>query len=148
MARRSTHLRTGTIERTSAWSPARIFMLVSALWHLLLGIAGLLYNQTFPIGSDSAERSGSDHIFGVFETNGWHSSAALLLGVISLYFLVRPARAREGALTIGIFHVALVAALIIWPPETFWIASNTADQIVHASTAILGIGSALLTRRR
>jgi hypothetical protein len=47
-------------------------MLVSALYHLPLGIAGLLYDQTFPIGSAEAERAGSEHVFGVFETNGWH----------------------------------------------------------------------------
>lgn len=147
MARYATHLRTEAIERPGAWSSARVFMLVSALWHVPLGIVGLLYDQTFPLGSRAAERAGSDHIFGIFETNGWHSSAALLLGVISLFFLVRPGRVREAALTIGVFHVVLVAALIIWPPETFWIASNAADQVVHSATAIAGIGSALLTRR-
>ena len=130
------------------WSPARIFMLISALWHLALGVVGLVLNQAFPVGSGSAGRSGSEHIFGIFETNGWHSLAALLLGFISAFFLVSPSRAREAALVIGVFHVALVAALVVWPPETFWIASNTADQIVHSATALSGIGSALLSRKR
>jgi hypothetical protein len=121
-------------------------MLVSAIYHLPLGIAGLLYDQTFPIGSDEAERAGSDHIFGIFETNGWHSLAALLLGVVSLYFLMRPRHARAAALAIGVFHVGIVVALIAWPPETFWLASNAADQVVHSFTAIAGIGAALLTR--
>jgi hypothetical protein len=128
------------------WTPARIFMLVSALYHLPLGIVGLLYDQTFPIGSAEAEHAGSDHIFGIFETNGWHSLAALVLGVVSLYFMMRPRRARDAALAIGVFHVGLVAALIAWPPETFWLASNAADQIIHSFTAIAGIGTALLTR--
>lgn len=136
----------GFTDRTSPWSPARVFMLMSSLWHLPLGIAGLLYDQTFPLGSAAAERAGSAHIFGIFETNGWHSTAALALGAVSLYFLLRPERARDAAMAIGVFHVALVVALVVWPPETFLIASNAADQIVHSSTAIAGIGAALLTR--
>jgi hypothetical protein len=118
----------------------------SALYHLPLGIVGLLYDRTFPIGSAEAEHAGSDHIFGIFETNGWHSSAALVLGVVSLYFTMRPRRAREVALAIGVLHVGIVASLIAWPPETFWLASNAADQIIHSFTAIAGIGTALLTR--
>jgi hypothetical protein len=136
----------GLPRRAQSWSPARIFMLVSALYHLPLGIAGLLYDQTFPIGSGEAERAGSALVFGVFETNGWHSFAALVLGAVSLYFATRPQGARAAALVIGVQHVALIAAFIAWPPETFWMASNVADQIVHSFTAIGGIGSALLTR--
>jgi hypothetical protein len=121
-------------------------MLVSALYHLPLGIAGLLYDQTFPIGSAEAERAGSDQVFGIFETNGWHSLAALLLGAVSLYFVMRPRHARDVALAIGVQHVGLVVAFIVWPSETFWMASNAADQIIHSFTAIAGIGAALLTR--
>lgn len=136
----------GLPRRAQRWSPARIFMLVSALYYLPLGIAGLLYDQTFPIGSAAAESAGSDLVFGVFETNGWHSLASLVLGAVSLYFAMRPRGARIAALAIGVQHVGLVAAFIAWPPETFWMASNVADQIVHSFTAIGGIGSALLTR--
>jgi hypothetical protein len=136
----------GVPRRAQRWSPARIFMLVSALYHLPLGIAGLLYDQTFPIGSAEAERAGSDLVFGIFETNGWHSLAALVLGVASLYFAMQPRGARLAALVIGVQHVGLVAAFIIWPSETFWMASNVADQFVHSFTAIGGIGTALLTR--
>ena len=50
------------------------------------------------------------------------------------------------ALAIGVFHVGLVIALIVQPAETFWLASNAADQVIHAFTAIAGIGSALLMR--
>jgi hypothetical protein len=127
------------------WTPARVFMLLSALYHLPLGVAGLVVNQAFPIGTAAAERAGSGQIFGTFETNGWHSVAALALGVISVYYLVRPARAREAALAIGVFHIGITLSLFLWPPETFWLASNSADQVIHTFTAIAGIGSALLT---
>jgi hypothetical protein len=131
---------------TEDWSPARLFMVVSVIYHLPLGIIGLLYDQTFPIGSADAKRASSEHIFGVFETNGWHSLAALALGVVSLYFALRPRGARAAALAIGVFHVGIVVSLFAWPPETFWLASNGADQIIHSFTAIAGIGAGLLTR--
>jgi len=120
-------------------------MAVSTIWHLPLGIIGLVVDQTFPVGADAAVASGSDHIFGVFETNGWHSLAGLLLGVVSFFFALRPERAREAAIGIGAFHVGVVVALVLWGPETFWIASNAADQVVHSSTAVGGIVSGLLT---
>jgi hypothetical protein len=136
----------GVAVASDRWTPARTFMLVSVLYHLPLGIAGLLYDRTFPIGSAEAERAGSEHIFGIFETNGWHSLAAVALGVVSVYFLMRPRRARDAALAIGVLHVWVFVSLIVWPPETFWLASNAADQVIHSFTAVAGIGAALLTR--
>ena len=68
------------------------------------------------------------------------------MGAVSLYFAVRPEGARSAALAIGIGHVGIVLALSIWAPSNFWLASNAADQVVHVSTAVGGIGSALLTR--
>jgi len=130
------------------WTPARIFMLAAAVVHLPLGIVGLVYDQTFPIGATAAEREGSEHVFGIFETNGWHSLAALVVGIIAAYFTMYPRRARDAALMIGLFHIGIVVSLVVWEPSTFWLASNDVDQIVHASTAIGGIASALLTRPR
>ena len=129
------------------WTPARIFMVISTLYHLPLGIGGLIYDQTFPVGAAAAERAGSELVFGIFETNGWHSLLALLLGVVSVYYTIRPRGARETALVIGVVHVGVFASLIVWEPSTFWLASNFADQVIHAGTAIGGISSALLTNR-
>mgnify|MGYP006163797737 CR=1 FL=1 len=137
----------GTGTSGTDWSPARVFLAASAIYHLALGVAGLVINQTFPLGPDATERAASGHVFGIFETNGWHSSAALLLGIVSLYFAIRPRGARTAAMLIGVQHVAIVIAFFAWPPETFWFASNLADQFVHSFTAIAGIGSALLTSR-
>ena len=132
--------------KNEGWTAARIFMLVAAVVHLPLGIAGLVYDQTFPIGATAAERAGSALVFGIFETNGWHSVAALVIGIMAAYLTISPRRAREGALAIGLFHVGVVLSLFMWEPSTFWLASNAADQVVHASTAIGGILSALVTR--
>jgi hypothetical protein len=134
--------------RTSEWTPARLFLLVSAIYHTPLGIIGLAMDQTFPFGADSASHGHSEHIFGLLETNGWHSLAALLLGLISIFFALRPEHAREAALAIGIGHVGIVVSLILWDPSTFLLASNAADQVVHSATAVGGIVSGLLTPRR
>jgi hypothetical protein len=134
--------------QTSAWRPARIFMVVSALFHMPVAVVGFIYDRTFPIGAHAAANAPSAHISGVFETNGWHTLGALVVGVVSLYFALSPRHAREAALALGVSHVGLWVALTLWDPSTFWIASNAADQIVHSSTAVGGIVSGLLTPRR
>ena len=132
--------------RADRWTPARWFLLAIAISHLPLGIGGLVVDRSFPIGGEAARAGDSGHLFGVFETNGWHSLAALALGVLATWIVVRPGRARLVALALGVFHVGLVVQLAIWDPRSFWLASNGADQIVHASTAVGGIVSGLLTR--
>ncbi|MFN2525173.1 MAG: DUF4383 domain-containing protein [Actinomycetota bacterium] len=136
-----------SVAYVSEWTPARVFLVISALWHIPLALAGFVYDRTFPIGADAAARAPSELVFGAFETNGWHTLAALIVGVVSLYYVLRPRHAREAALGLGLGHVGLVIMLILWDPSTFWIASNTADQVVHSSTAVGGIISGLLTAR-
>ena len=128
------------------WSPARIFMAVSAGYHLPLAVAGLVIDRSFPLGADATVQAGSVYVFGIFETNGWHSLAALLIGLASIYFAVRPDGARAAALAIGLGHIGIVVGLAFLPPSTFWFASNGADQVIHALTAIGGTGAGLLTR--
>ena len=135
-----------SVSRAQGWSPARLFMAASAAYHLVLAVPGLLIDQSFPVGSQATAKAGSDFIFGVFETNGWHSVAALSVGLVSLYFAVRPERARVGALALGISQAVVLVAFAVEPPSTFWFASNGADQVVHGLTALGGIASALLTR--
>ncbi len=134
--------------RRGNWTAARIFMLISAGYHLPLGIVGFVVDQTFPVGANAAAESPSGHVFGVFETNGWHSLAGLLIALVSLYFAFRPSRAPEAALALGVSQLLVVVGLAVFPPSVFWLASNGADQIIHATTAVGGIGSALLERRR
>ena len=142
----ATETAAGIGPRTGDWTPVRIFMLVAAIVHVPLGIIGLLSNQAFPVGARAAAAAGSERLFGILETNGWHSLAALGVGLIATYFTIVPRGARDAALMIGVLHVGIVASLAIWDPSTFWFASNGADQVVHMSTAIGGIGSALLTQ--
>ena len=132
---------------TSEWTPARIFVALSALVHIPIALVGFIQDRTFPIGADAAATAGSEHIFGVLETNGWHTLGALIVGAVSLYATMRPRYARATALVLGITHIALFTALVIWSPSTFWIASNTADQVIHSMTAIGGTVTGSLTPR-
>lgn len=127
------------------WTPARVFLLVTAIVHVPLGIVGFFYDRSFPLGAQATEVAGSAHVFGILETNGWHTLGALLVGVIALNAALNPGRAREVALGLGVFHVGLFASLLVWEPSTFWLASNAADQVIHAFTAIGGIVTGLAT---
>ena len=130
------------------WSPARWYLLAVAISHIPLGIVGLVFDRSFPIGAEAAREAGSHHIFGVLETNGWHSLGALALGVLAASILVAaPERARRVAFLIGVINLGLLLSLVAWDPSTFWIASNGTDQIVHSATALGGIGTGLLTPR-
>jgi hypothetical protein len=124
-----------------------LFLALSAGYHLPLGILGFLYNRSFPIGSEAAASAESARVFGIFETNGWHSLAALAVGVISLWVVLENRRARTVSLSIGALHVGIVLSLFAWDPSVFWLASNNADQAIHSFTAIGGIASGLATSR-
>jgi hypothetical protein len=137
---------TAASARTTEWTPARWFLLAFAIVHLPLAVAGLVVDRSFPIGAGAARAGDPEYVFGVFATNGWHTLGALLLGILAAVAIVRPGRERPVALAIGALHVWLVVSLVLWDPSNFWIASNDADQIIHASSAVGGIVSGLLTR--
>ena len=130
------------------WSPARLYLAVNGAWHLVLAVGGFLADQTFPTSVGAARAGHSGLVFGVFETNGWHTLGAAVIGVVAVYTAIHPKWAREVAFAIGAFHVPFTLALVFWEPHTFLIASNDADQIVHASSAILGLAAAFATPSR
>jgi hypothetical protein len=130
---------------TVRWSAGRWYLAAVAISHTALGIAGLTLDRSFPVGSDATRQAGSRLLFGVLETNGWHSLAALLLGVLAAgVLLLAPGRARPVALYIGAVNAVLALSLLVKDPSTFWIASNAADQVIHFTTAVAGIVTGLL----
>ena len=134
-----------TIVNRLDWSPARIYLVVSGVFLLVVAAVGFAVNSAFPVGADEVGVAGSGHIFGIFETNGWHNLAAVISGVIALGFAARPEWARLGALLKGAMYVAVTTGVAIWGGEAFWIAVNAADQVVHASLAAAGLVTGLLT---
>jgi hypothetical protein len=128
------------------WSPARIYLVVSGVVLLMLGVAGLVLDQSFPTSPGAVDAAGSRWLFGVLQTNGWHSVAAVVSGAVALGFAVRAEWARLGAMAKGLFYVVVTMSLFITEPSTFLLVSNIGDQIVHASLAIGGVATALATR--
>jgi hypothetical protein len=135
-----------SVRVANEWSPARIYLVASGIFLLLIGIAGLALNQSFPTSPGAVDPAGSGWLFGVLQTNGWHSVSALGSGAVALGFAARAEWARLGAMVKGVFYVAVTTSLFITDPSTFLLVSNAGDQVVHASLAIGGIATALATR--
>lgn len=134
--------------RTTAWSPARIYLVVSGVFLVVAAAVGFSLSTAFPSSASAVATAGHAHIFGIFETNGWHNLAALISGAISLTFAARPEWARTGALVKGTMYVAVTISIAAWGPETFLIASNAADQVVHGSLGVAGLAAWLATPAR
>lgn len=132
---------------SAAWSPARVYLGASGVLLVLSAVVGFGVNSAFPETSADVHSAGSGHIFGIFETNGWHNLSALISGAIALGFAVRPEWARAGALLKGAMYVAVTVSIALWGPETFRIASNTADQIVHGMLGVTGLAAGAATPR-
>lgn len=127
------------------WDPARIYLAVAGFYLVGIGIAGFVYNRTFPVGAADAARARSDFVFGLFETNGWHNLAGLVFGLIALWFLFRSQQWALGSLAVGVPNLITFVAFLIEPPTTFWFASNGADAVVHAVLGFGGVAAAALS---
>ena len=68
--------------------------------HIVDGRTGLSPNHHASVSvlAPTAAASGSSQmIFGIWETNGWHTLGALIIGVASVYLALRPRHARDAA---------------------------------------------------
>ncbi|HEX2295594.1 MAG TPA: DUF4383 domain-containing protein, partial [Actinomycetota bacterium] len=129
----------------TAWSPARVYLVASGVFLIAASLAGFALSTAFPSSAGAVETADNPHILGIFETNGWHNLAATISGTISLAFASRPQWARTGAFVKGSMYTVVTIAIAVWGPETFLIASNAADQVVHGTMAVAGLGTALAT---
>lgn len=130
----------------TTWSPARVYLVGSGVFLVIAALTGFAISTAFPTSPDAVHAADNPHIAGIFETNGWHNLASVISGAISLTFALRPEWARTGAFFKGAMYTVVTTSIAIWGPETFLIASNTADQVVHGSLAVTGIAAALATR--
>lgn len=113
--------------------------MVSGVYLLVTGLAGFAADGSFPLTQEAVEGS-QGHIFGVLETNGWHNAAALAVAVPSLVVAaLRPRWSSSAALASGLANAVVFVLFAVWGGATFLVASNDADQVVHASTAIGGL---------
>lgn len=130
------------------WTAARVFLVVAGTYLTLVGVVGFTLDASFPTSAEAVSESRA-YIFGILETNGWHNLAALLTGMPSLAVAWwRPDAAPAFALLVGVLNAVVFVSFEAWGGETFWVASNGADQVVHAATAVGGIATGLWSRRR
>jgi Domain of unknown function (DUF4383) len=129
----------------SQWSPARVYLAVTAAYLLVLGVAGFLSDASFPTSSAAV---GHHHVLGIFDTNGWHNLAGMVFGALALVAALDPTRARMGALIVAVPNAFVFVTFALVDPSTFWFASNGADNVVHAVLGFGGIAAALATPAR
>lgn len=133
--------------KAGTWSPARVYLVATGLFLIGAAAAGFGVSTSFPTTAEAARAAEDAHIYGIFETNGWHNLSSGFSGVISLAFAARPRWARTGAFVKATLYALVTISIAIWGAETFLLASNAADQVVHASLAVAGLGAALATPR-
>jgi hypothetical protein len=131
----------------ASWSPARVYLVASGVVLIAAGLIGFTINSAFPATPAEVPSAGSGHIFGIFETNGWHNLTSMISGVAALAFAVKPEWSRTGAFVKGFMYVGVTLSIAIWGADTFKIASNAADQITHATFGVTGLAAALATPR-
>lgn len=122
-------------------SPARMYLALSGAFLLVVAVVGFALDTSFPLTA-SAVTTGHAHVFGVFETNGWHSTGALSLALPAAAVAVaRPVLSGAAALAVGLANAVVFLAFAVWDPALFLFASNAADQVMHIALAAGGIGT-------
>ena len=116
------------------------YLAASGLFLLVAGLVGFTLDLSFPTSSADVAHS-HGHIFGVLETNGWHNLAAVGIGLPSVLIAMwRPNLTSATCLVTGVMNGAVFCAFAFWGPETFLVASNSGDQVLHAVLAVGGMG--------
>ena len=125
--------------------PALAYLWVWGTLLVILGGAGLALHPDFAVGADVSH----EHLFGVFETNGWHSVAGLAFGIPSLAVASRaPGWAPATALAVGLFGGVVPAASFaaVGDGGVFLglIPVDLADALtLHLIPGLLGIAAAI-----
>jgi len=127
-----------------ALTPPQLLALVFGAVYLLVGIVGFFWTG----GSHFADRGGDDMLIGLFMVNPLHNIVHILVGIAGLAL----ARTLEGARTYGWVLFVGYAAVSVYgfiAAGKSWdfLAINTADNVLHVVTALIGLGIALAPTR-
>jgi hypothetical protein len=129
---------TGAGRRSMAWP--QMLALVFGAVYLLVGIVGFFWTG----GSHFADRGGDDMLIGLFMVNPLHNIVHVVIGIAGLAL----ARTLSGARTYGwVLFVGYAAAAVYGfaAIDKSWdfLAINTADNVLHVVTALIGLIIAL-----
>ncbi len=133
-------------ERQAVASRAYLWIWGAAL--VVLGAGSLLLNPSFATGQDAR----AEHLFGVFETNGWHGLAGLSAGIVALVFAPSRRWAPAAAIGVGVLG-GIVPALVFLASGDGSVALGMipvdfADAIsLHLVPGIVGVACAFVDRR-
>jgi hypothetical protein len=114
--------------------------LVFGAVYLLVGIVGFFWTG----GSHFADRNGDDMLIGLFMVNPLHNIVHILVGLLGLAL----ARTLAGARTYGWLLFVAYAAVSVYgfiAIDKSWdfLAINSADNVLHVVTALIGLIIAL-----
>jgi hypothetical protein len=129
---------TGGGRRAMTW-PQTLALVFGAVY-LVVGIIGFFWTGF----SNFADRGGHDMLLGIFMVNPLHNIAHILVGVLGLAL----ARTLAGARTYGWLLAVLYAALFVYGliavgKSWDFLAINSADNVLHIATAVVGLVIAL-----
>jgi hypothetical protein len=124
-------------------SPARLYATLVGAVLVVAGIVGFFYSASF--GSPGSV----DDVFGIFSVNGWLNVFHIATGAIGL--LVADYAARQYALWLGIAYIAIaIWGFVIGSGDSLLglVPVNTADDFLHLTLGVLGVGAAFATPGR
>ena len=129
---------TGAGRRNMAWP--QMLALVFGAVYLLVGIVGFFFTG----GSHFADRNGDDMLIGLFMVNPLHNIVHILVGLLGLAL----ARTLAGARTYGWLLFVAYAAVSVYgfiAIDKSWdfLAINSADNVLHVVTTLIGLIIAL-----
>ena len=101
------------VSRLSVHPAPRLYLWIWGTALVALGIGSLIINPNFAVGDGVTDK----HLFGVFDTNGWHGLSGASLGVVAVLSAWKRQWTTEAAIA-----VALVGGLI--PAAIFLVSGN------------------------
>jgi Domain of unknown function (DUF4383) len=129
---------TGAGRRNMAW-PQTLALVFGAVY-LLVGIVGFFWTG----GSHFADRGGDDMLIGLFMINPLHNIVHIVIGLAGLAMArtLSGARSYGWLLFVG-YAAASVYGFIAIDKSWDFLAINSADNVLHVVTALVGLVIAL-----
>lgn len=87
----------------------RVYLWIWGPMLVALGVGSLIINPDFGVGEHVTEK----HLFGVFETNGWHGLAGGSAGVAAVFSAWSQRRIREVALGVAVLGGIVPAVIFL-----------------------------------
>jgi len=121
---------------------AHLYLWVWGPMLIVLGVGSLILHPDFGTGDGVTER----HLFGVFETNGWHGLAGLSAGVAAVLAAWSGRWIREAALGVAVLGGIIPAAVFLVAGDGSAalgiIPVDVADAVtLHLVPGLVGVGA-------